>query len=53
MGTLSINPALGKLNAKEFEAWIKKYHPESAENWETLYAEIGGKLPDKKADKAK
>lgn len=53
MEKLSINPKLAKLSHDEFKKWVKQTLPEQAENWEKLYAEIGGKLPDKKSDKAK
>lgn len=53
MGKLSINPKLAELTPDEFKKWVKQTIPDQAENWEALYAKIGGKLPDKKAEKAK
>ena len=47
--TLSINKALAKLSPREFEKWMKKYHPNFSDKWEGYYKGIGGKIPKQKA----
>lgn len=53
MSKYQINPKLAELSPDEFKKWIKQTIPDEADKWESHYAAIGGKLPDKKAEKAK
>jgi len=50
---LSISKRYGKLTPKQFEAWFKKYCPNTEGTWEEWYVKAGGKLPVKKEEKQK